>query len=283
MSQRTFKTYGVSVKNIQHVVNDFLTLARKNQLEYLTDRIDFSTCSYLGWVNTINPDSNGLKLDLNKENHRFLLFVLSSIWSASGPWENSAYFVKTIVESLDEFASPNFWKSVQDIEKIDLELIDTLSKLENVASRKKISFRKDVYSAIIVIASNWRYIEQSMISASKQNDWSLFINDFRAIDGTAPNNNKILIKLPLIFRELRCQNIFNNISGELCCVQDERVVDSIKYLKNKDYIFKEKIMSYRPTTVNLVFKASKYIYQNFGDLYDIPLFSLPDVYSDFSS
>ena len=72
------------------------------------------------------------------------------------------------------------------------------------------------------------------------------------------------IKIPLILRELRCQRIYDNIPGKFCCVPDERVKAASKEIGIK-----------MPTINSLdnLFKASEVIYNHFGDLYDIPLFS----------
>jgi hypothetical protein len=79
---------------------------------------------------------------------------------------------------------------------------------------------------------------------------------------------KMLIKIPLILRELRCQNIFNNISGELCCVPDTRVFEAGKELNLK--------IPRTGNLENLILSSTK-IYQLFGDLYDIPLFAYYDL------
>lgn len=79
------------------------------------------------------------------------------------------------------------------------------------------------------------------------------------------------IKIPLILRELRCQSVFSNIPGELCCVPDERVKVTSKELG---------ITIPNVTSINSLLKASKVIYDNFGDLYDIPLFAYEDIKDD---
>jgi hypothetical protein len=90
----------------------------------------------------------------------------------------------------------------------------------------------------------------------------------REIEGLGVGDRKMLIKIPLILRELRCQNIYENISGELCCVPDARVFDAGKELNLKI-----------PRTGNLenLIVSSTKIYKLFGDLYDIPLFAYNDL------
>ncbi len=76
------------------------------------------------------------------------------------------------------------------------------------------------------------------------------------------------IKIPLILRELRCQNVYHYIRGKDCCVPDERVKLAAKSLGIK--------MPHINNLQNL-FKASEIIYKKFGDLYDIPLFAYEDI------
>ncbi|MFO7815125.1 MAG: hypothetical protein R6V14_05250 [Halanaerobiales bacterium] len=76
------------------------------------------------------------------------------------------------------------------------------------------------------------------------------------------------IKIPLILRELRCQNIYKDIPGKYCCVPDARVKNAAQQLNIK--------LPYINSISNLL-KASGVIYKHFGDLYDIPLFAYEDL------
>ncbi len=90
----------------------------------------------------------------------------------------------------------------------------------------------------------------------------------RSIEGLGVGRNKMLIKITLILRELRCQKIYDNISGNLCCVPDARVYDSC-----------QEIGIHMPKTNNLenLITSSSKIYKLFGDLYDLPLFAYNDL------
>jgi len=77
---------------------------------------------------------------------------------------------------------------------------------------------------------------------------------------------------------MRCQEVYQNIPGELCCVPDARVVDQIKkYNISAETNIKE-LSSTRPATVESLINSSKKIYSIFGDLYDMPLFAAEDIY-----
>ncbi|MDC1105131.1 hypothetical protein OAT16_00400 [Prolixibacteraceae bacterium] len=90
----------------------------------------------------------------------------------------------------------------------------------------------------------------------------------REIKGLGVGDKKMLIKIPLILRELRCQGIYNNISGKLCCVPDARVYDATKELQIN-----------LPVTNSLrsLKDSSEVIYELFGNLYDLPLFAYFDL------
>lgn len=104
--------------------------------------------------------------------------------------------------------------------------------------------------------------------SSEKEDYMIFVDYISKIEGLGSGKNKMRIKIPLILRELRCQDVYANIPGELCCVPDERV----KVACNDLGIELPNISSLKG-----LFKASKVIYDNFGDLYDIPLFAYEDL------
>ncbi|WP_243139932.1 hypothetical protein [Romboutsia faecis] len=67
-------------------------IKNKEKLSYININKDNK---YEGWVynfNIILPNNENMRLDLSKENDLFLLFVLASSWSKTGPWENAAFF-----------------------------------------------------------------------------------------------------------------------------------------------------------------------------------------------
>lgn len=93
----------------------------------------------------------------------------------------------------------------------------------------------------------------------------------RVIEGLGSGTKRMLMKIPLILRELRCQGIHSAIPGEYCCVPDARVIDSAKKLGIK-----------LPTasTFDRLKAGSAKIYMLFGDLYDLPLFAFEDLPKD---
>lgn len=263
----------------------FLRAASDNNLPYVIGRLDQDD-KYTGWVNPALKSSNPtLSLDLNRDNERFLLFCLASAWSASGQWENAATLVYTIKHDLYELTFPNAWVQESATEKLrSLTQVATTRNSSLFNPRKKIHIREDVFPAFRNIALKWVQINEQMRAASQTADWENFIYQLRDIEGLAPgftskgHGKALLIKIPLILRELRCQNIFQNIPGELCCVPDQRVIDAVKALqKQPGYPHRCRLKSYRPSTPQLLIASSKAIYEHFGDLYDLPLFALADI------
>lgn len=231
---------------------------------------------YLGWTHDFNlvlPSGERMRFDLKEGNDLFLLFILASSWSKTGPWENAAYFVTYLKK--ENKADIDFWK---DDNNITLEITERKTNANNVVieckgivPRKKVSFRKDYYTSIKVLAEHWNDILLALNESENNSDYDIFINYISKIKGLGAGQNKMRIKIPLILRELRCQNIYNNIPGELCCVPDERVKMSSKEIG---------IAIPTITSISSLFKASKVIYDNFGDLYDIPLFAYEDLKED---
>jgi len=228
---------------------------------------------YLGWVTDFNlKDSKGnsIALDLKKENDLFLLFVLAIVWSRTGPWENSAFFVAHL--KLNGKDRVNFWidesnyKKEADFREHAAERI--AKELTGNGSRKKISFRKDIFKSIYLLALNWQNILAKLAASENARDFLIFMNFMRSLEGLGFGNKRILIKIPLILRELRCQNIYSNISGNLCCVPDNRVFEAGKSLN---------INIPKASNLENLINSSTKIYQLFGDLYDLPLFAYNDL------
>lgn len=248
----------------------------KEKLSYINISEDNK---YNGWVykfNIILPNNKNMGLDLKDENDLFLLFVLSSSWSKTGPWENAAFFITYL--KLNNKDKIELWMNddfVNDeIESRNINANDIVKMCSGLVPRKKVSFRKDYYSSISIIANNWNDIKESLKISNENNDFSIFINYIRQIEGLGSGKNKMRIKIPLILRELRCQEVYDNIPGVLCCVPDERVKLSAK---------KVGITIPNVTSISSLLKASKIIYENFGDLYDIPLFAYEEIIDDIKA
>jgi len=233
---------------------------------------------YSGWVRDFNIQTTGgenIALDLNIENDLFLMFVLAIAWSRPGHWENAAYFV-AYLRCFDK-SSPGYWSNTENIitEKNRRQL--AASEITNIVinqnTRKKIFFRKDIYDSVGVLSNNWESIKGALDESEVFGDFVPFMFFMRDIEGLGANGRKILIKIPLILRELRCQNMYENISGSLCCVPDKRVIDAARELginiENPYYKSTESISS--------LLGASPRIYELFGDLYDLPLFAYEDL------
>lgn len=245
-------------------------LKHKNSLPYANIGLENE---YLGWVedfHLIDHNNNKLKLDLNDNNDLFLLFVLAVVWSRTGPWENSAYFVSYL--KINKKDTIDFWTNKSNIEKEEenreQSAIKISDQLKGINPRKKISFRKDIFFSIHLLAKNWSQILDKLDESEKANNFEIFMEFIRSINGLGVGQKKILIKIPLILRELRCQKIYSNISGELCCVPDARVNEAGKSLNIKI-----------PVTSNLdnLKKSSAKIFRLFGNLYDLPLFAYEDL------
>lgn len=241
------------------------------------DRISYinlnEEAQYLGWTHDFNiilPDGVKMGLDLNKEEDLFLLFVLASAWSRTGQWENAAFFTTYLKTSKkyhrDQWLDDDFVKN--EIAEKDKNAAWIVSECSGVVPRKKVCFRKDIYASIVVIAKNWNMIKEKLELSACLNDYSLFIDYLAGLDGLGTGQKHMRIKIPLILRELRCQGIYPSIPGEFCCVPDERVKAASKELG---------IVLPTINSIDSLFKASAIIYQQFGELYDIPLFAYEDL------
>lgn len=242
-----------------------LTIQNKDKINYIN--LDENN-NYKGWVADFGlvekATIKAIGLDLRNENDLFLLFVLASAWSKTGPWENAVFFttyLKFMNSKITDWLDINFIENeIAFREEKVKSIVDATAGIE---PRSKVAFRKDFYSSVTILAENWEEIKSKLNESAQKLDWLIFINYISGISGLGAGKNKMRIKIPLILRELRCQNIYQNIDGKYCCVPDERVKEAYKSIGEKipqDYL-----------------KASEFIYSDFKDLYDIPLFA----YNDF--
>ena len=211
---------------------------------------------YAGWVNASGSQGNNLplKLDLTKEWDVFCLFVLASAWSRTGPWEYAVYFVERLRTTFNNI------KNI-DIKTLRKDCDSFVQKQDDLKIRKRLAFRTDLYPSLEVLRQSWSEVEKKLDNSGKSGDWVGFVHYIREIKGLASSGKRMKIKIPLILRELRCQNVYDNIPGDLCCVPDQRVKDAYQMIGNfpNDFL-----------------KASRRIYEDFGDLYDIPAFAYED-------
>lgn len=248
-------------------------IKNKDKLSYININ---ANNQYRGWTcdfNIILPNNQRMSLDLKQEEDLFLLFILASSWSKTGPWENAAFFTTYLKQG--NKAKVELWLDSdfvnKEIDKSKNSSQSIVNICRGVVARKKVSFRSDYYSSIVVLAKNWREIKSSLEMSNFKGDYRIFIDFISTLDGLGAGKNKMRIKIPLILRELRCQQIYNNIPGELCCVPDERVKVASKEIGIKiPHI----------NSLDSLLRASKVIYEYFGDLYDIPLFAYEDVKAD---
>lgn len=263
------------------------TIARKstnpNGLAYVN--LDDNN-NYRGWVADFGcrkkDNAKNYCLDLRKEKDLFILFFLASAWSRSGRFEASVFFVILIMNLPHWEINDDLIVYVKNaisgfnINDYTGNLVDVWKTKQKHISAK--TFRQDdlLYS-LKVLMSNWDSIYKELYKPKyNKQDWYNFAEFLHTIkglgaikkDGTA---NAMLIKILLILRELRCQKIFDNIPGEYCCVPDVRVRDAY------EAVYERQLPG---GSLKRVLRASELIYKDYGDLYDIPLFSYIDVVKD---
>lgn len=241
-----------------------LTIQNKDKINYIN--LDENN-NYKGWVADFGlvekATNKSIGLDLKNENDLFLLFVLASAWSKTGPWENAVFFTTYLGlknSKITDWLDINFVENeIDSREENAKSIIDATAGIE---PRSKVAFRKDFYSSVAILAENWEEIEFKMNDSNQKSDWRIFIDYLRSLKGLGEGTKKMKIKIPLILRELRCQKIYPDIDGKYCCVPDERVKEAYKSIGEKmphNYL-----------------KASEYIYNDFKNLYDVPLFAYMD-------
>jgi hypothetical protein len=251
-----------------------LVAAFKRHAQYLVYAHLSPEGDYLGWVSDFGyelPKGYRVKLNLKEEFDLFGLFVLALGWSRSGPWENSTLLVSYL--KWKKLLRPGIWSIhlVDSLkENIDQIVEEIESTLHGIKPRKKISIRHDIFNSIVVLDHNWAGIIRRINSPNfNAEEFGRFL---RSIRGLGCGSKRMLIKIPLILRELRCQGVqADKIPGELCCVPDARVLEAASSYG---------LSLPKPIDLESVFAASSIIYRAFGNLYDLPLFSSQDIPSN---
>ena len=230
--------------------------------------------TYKGWVSDFHisfDNEEDMRLDLSQNNDLFLLFVLAIAWSRSGQWENAAYFVAYL--KYHGYSEPQEWKNKKFVKDLSEKRHEEAVRVYEYCSsknleRKKISFRADIYESINILACRWEDIINKLNEANEDNDYESFVYYMYSIEGLGFGRKRMLIKIVLILRELRCQKIYHNIPGYLCCVPDKRVKTTCKKMGINIPIVKD---------AKSLINASAILYKYFGDLYDIPAFAYDDI------
>ena len=257
----------------QRLIN--AVIKNKDSLSYVN--LDENN-GYKGWTDDFNLHlSNGEKMRLNlfREEDQFLLFVLASSWSKTGPWENAAYYTTYLKDGnksdIAMWLDPNF--VTEEIHQCRRNAYSIVKSCQGISPRRKVSFRRDYYSSVVILAELWSKIKERLNEANRRSDYYIFIDYISRVNGLGAGSNRMKIKIPLILRELRCQGVYDNIPGKLCCVPDERVKNAAKTIG---------ISLPHINSTDSLFAASSIIYRHFGDLYDIPLFAYEDVKNDIN-
>lgn len=263
-------------------VEKLIQIVRKNEKGLPYINLD-SSGNYAGWVTDFHMYEKGsgvpVKLDLSAENDMFVLFALASCWSRTGQWQNSACFAVYLKSSEKDKVS--YWRDADFVQREkafrDSALSQVLAGYDLQKPKKQIAFRSDFYDSLHVLANQWEAIKRSLKDSEHNNDYRTFIAFMSGIRGLGAKQNTMKIKIPLLLRELRIQDVFRNIPGKWCCVPDERVRKasadarfSIPLPKNN-------------TTISAVLKSSEIIYDIFHDLYDLPLFAYADLQADWEN
>jgi len=294
-------------KKIEEIVDEKLSKTaevKKNKFSYLNcnpnkrnSKKDPKYC-YAGWVSAFHiklPNGESMKLDLSQKKDLFLLFVLAVAWSRLGQWENAACFV-TYLRYMSKNEGKDYdnykcWAGEGRSEDIKTEILASYREvIKNFVfdtnPRKRITFRGDIFKSIGILADNWDdkiNIIRELKKAGEKGTYRKFMLEMRRIEGLGSGKKKMMIKIPLILRELRCQGFYSNIPGELCCVPDERVTnvcigdDGPLYYKPESIIKFNSITSKDENVIDKLCEASAKIYEMFGDWYDIPLFAYADL------
>ena len=264
----------------------------RDKLSYLHAREENGVYSYAGWVSNFGiyrvddrEMTKPISLDLKTERGLFLLFVLASCWSRTGPFENASYFTLYIKDHWDSDIS-SYTKAFIDEERKNREnSVRTILREYQDSARKEVYFRPDFYDGVYVLSTEWEGIKEALRESEAEGDYTIFIRHIRDIEGLGGHGprGKMRIKIPLLLRELAIAERYRGIPKEWCCVPDKRVLDACKEL-GIGFDFPDAKGHYPlrgirrvDSQMQMILKESQIIYSLFGEWYDIALFAYQDV------
>ena len=217
--------------------------------------------TYSGWVTTMHGgtlDGAPVSWDLGRRDHRFGLYLLASTWSRTGRWESGARLAVALNAEPERFLNPRTWVDADNAGAAFSDLRVIAATRASLPRGRPVAIRSDCQQSFFAVSVNADFIEATVADVRDgRTDTATAFRQLRRITGTAARGNRWNVKIPLIFRELRCQG-WSRIAGESCCVPDVRVRATYREL-------------HRPLPVG-VLAASRVVYSDFGDLYDIPAF-----------
>lgn len=215
--------------------------------------------SYRGWVQTWHgghlPDHHMHRWNLDEPRFRFGLYALASTWSQSGRWEGPASLLMAASTDPDRFLRPEAWIGPAGGA---FDALTAIALTAELPGNRQFTPRHDCLERFRCVAQNFAAIDAVIHrfrdgAMTNVQAWAAL----RAFPGTGNGANTWKVKIPLIFRELRCHG-WATIPGTVCSVPDTRVRETYQAFD-------------APLPVD-VLAASAKIHEDFGDLYDIPAF-----------
>lgn len=221
--------------------------------------------SYRGWVRGFHGATwrgQWAEWDLSDPRYRFGLYCLASAWSRTGRWEGPVRLALAMAAEPDRWLNPDYWARI-DISGAKNSLYELVTRGEQgvkIPGGRNATARTDCAASFTSIAAHFPVIEKILADLNSGRLSAVMAKaKLREIPGTGCDMQHAWdMKIHLIFRELRCAG-WSGIPGEVCCVPDARV--------RKVY---DKIIGDSLPVDH--FQASRQIYQDFGDLYDLPPF-----------
>lgn len=249
-----------------------------------------NSVGYKGWFEEYplkfdRENKESFSLDFNKEKDITALIFLATIWNMPNyKWENAAGLIAILYKK--NLLDVKKWSSQSFIEYFNKdELLCEMNSLgsEYLYDRGDLYIKSGndgVFQRLHIIAKEYDFVKEilqidSILKGNVPNlDRTIFskFDNLRLRIEVRRKNNKIVkipilrVKVPLILRELKCQNKIE-ISGEYCCVPDTKVKQMMK------------IIGYSPSQeydVSSIIHNSKIIFKYFGLHYDLPLFDFSD-------
>ncbi|PAV12482.1 hypothetical protein ASJ81_06255 [Methanosarcina spelaei] len=247
--------------------------------------------SYRGWFEEYplrfdKDDEENFNFDFSKEKDIIALIFLATAWNMPNyKWENTVGLVAVLYKK--NLLDIDKWSSQRFIESLDKN--DLVREMNNFRS----TFLSDrgnlyikggkygVFERLHIVAREYNFLKETLQidkiiegEIPPKLDHNIFprFDNPRLVIEVKRKSNKIAkypilrVKVPLILRELKCQNRID-ISGEYCCVPDTKVkqiMKTIGYNPSLDYDYSSVIYN------------SKIIYKYFGLHYDLPLFDFFD-------
>ena len=144
----------------------------------------------------------------------------------------------------------------------------TMAVSSKTLPRNTIRFDEDIFYQLHILAKNWPAILNMLNESWHTKNYMPFLHYMSQMPGLNTNIEIVSVVVPQILKELRCQGVYPDVPGPMCCVLDRRAVKAARRLG---------INLIPVTGIKSYLEAAEKVHCLFQNDFDLPLFAYKDI------